>query len=248
MTVSAADLLVVSNSPERLSEPASLFMYPVPAGKSLRLLYHHKNVTSIPLRFIITAKSTAGAGKMEALLASAGPDLDEVFVGHKAVTRYWTQVTQKKPVWSLNTQESVLLDVMIKPNEIVSGIFECESEVDTVFESRVIDPAYPEASYAVMAREVTPMVYLAPTIVQDVFYRVGGVVREIPIGGLPFVRNPLLEYPLKGNYGVTYKIHASLENPDSVSRRVMLLLSPLGGIARGMSVGQGFRLLWRSFV
>lgn len=243
LTVSAVDLLVVSNSPERLSEPASLFIYPVPARKSLRLLYHHKNVTSIPLRFIITVKATAGSGKMGALLAAAGPVLDEVFAGHKAVSRYWNQVPKTKAMWSLSTQESMLLDVLIKPDEIVSGIFECESDVDTVFESRVIDPEYPDASYAVMARDVTPMVYLSPTMVRDVFYRIGDIVSEIPIGGLPFVRNPLSEYPLKGNYGVTYKIHANLENPDRVARRVMLFFSPVGGIARAVVRLNGTQVL-----
>ncbi len=243
MTVSAADILVVSNSPERLSGPMSLFMYPVPAGRSLRLLYHHKNVTSIPLRFVITAKSTSGPGKMASLLAFAGPVLDEVFVGHKAVARYWEQAPRKKTVLSLDTTEKELLAVMIKPGEIVSGIFESEADVDTVFEARVIDPEYPEASYAVMARQITPMVYLAPTIVKEVAYRVGDVVGEIPIGGMPFVKNPLSEYPLKGNYGVIYKIHATLENPDMVSRRVSLLFSPLGGIARAVVRLDGAQLI-----
>ena len=239
----SADLLLVSNHPERLSEPASLLMYQVPSGKTLRLLYHHKNVTTIPLRFVITAKSVAGIGKMATLLAVAGPVSDEVFVGHKAVERYWEQLPQRKPDMPIDTRETPLLDVMLKPGEIVSGIFECKSDVETLFDVRVVDPVYEDASYALMARQLTPMVYPTPTIVQDVVYRVGDVIEEISIGGMPFVLNPALQNPLKGNYGVTYKIHAALENPDPVARKVSLLFAPLGGVARAIVRLNGTQLL-----
>jgi hypothetical protein len=230
----AADILLVSNNPERLDGPMALFHYEAPVRKTVRILYHHKNVSKVPLNFVIVAKSRTTSGKMRTLLAAAGPVSDEIFAGHKAIERYWEKKVQAKTLVSLDATETSLLNVIVQPGEIVSGIFECESDVPTIFSSRVTDPAYPEASYAVMSQSVQPQLYLSPHITRQVTYVVGGVVSEILLGSMPFVEDHFSGNALKGNYGVTYTVTAVLENPDLVPRTVSLLFSPLGGIARAM--------------
>lgn len=230
----AADTLLVSNNPESIDGPVSLFSYQVPVHKTLRILYHHKNGSSVPLNFVIVARATSSKGTLSALFAAAGPSLDEVFVGHKAVARYWEQITQKRRVLPVDKNEIALLDVMLKPGEIVSGIFECQSDVDMVFESRVIDPVYPAAAYAAMSQVSTAQIYDSPTRTRAVSYVVGDVLGEIPVGAAPFIRNEAASHSLKGNYGVLYKVQVSLENPDVIPRTVSLLFSPLGGVARAV--------------
>jgi len=230
----AADTLLVSNNPERIDGPMRLFLYPLPTHKTLRILYHHKNVSAIPLNFVIVGRSVAAKGTMSTLLAAAGPAADEIFAGHKAVERYWEHVTQKKRSISVDNNEIALLNVLIQPGDVVSGIFECQSDVDMVFESRVIDPVYPEASYMAMSPISTAEVYPFPSMTRHVSYVVGDVVGEIPVGAAPFIQNDVSSMSLKGNYGVIYKIHAALENPDVVPRTVSLLFSPLGGVARAI--------------
>lgn len=240
--VFAADTLLVSNDPERLMGPMALFSYTAPVQHTVRILYHHKNVSDIPLHFSIVAKSLSASGNMSVVLASAGPVADEIFAGHKAIERYWEKLGQKKIPLPIDLQERELLAVVVRPGEVVSGVFECQSDVSTLFEGRVIDPEYPAASYAAMRRVSHAPIYSSTTIRHHVAYTVGDVVGEIPIGVAPFVYNQFSGDVLKGNYGVMYEVYATLDNPEIVTRDVSLLFSPLGGVARAMIRVGGDRL------
>lgn len=230
----ASDRLVVSNMPERVSGPTALFGYDISAGQRVRVLYHHKNVSTVPLRFLISAKSIR-PGQLKLRLGHAGPVLDEIFVGHKALERYWNAKKGSESLVSVIPSESYLLDIVVPPGEIVSGIFECQSDVPVMVQGRTEDMAYPEASYAIVSQQI-PLggVYDIATITRDIRYVAGDIVREIPVGGEPFVQDLVSGIPLKGNYGVLYRFVADIHNPELSPHTVTLLFSPVAGAARAI--------------
>ena len=87
--------LVVSNSPEEITEPGVIFDETIHT-ENIRLLYHHKNGGEKTF-FLRLDIENPHDDSLSILLRKgiAGPNQDGIYVGHRATKEYMTHVRQR---------------------------------------------------------------------------------------------------------------------------------------------------------
>jgi hypothetical protein len=235
--------LLYSNKPEEVREPRLLYLGALDPDAPARLLYHHVNAGSGPLRLNIDVYNTGGEeARLHVMAGTAGPALQPVTAGHQAGVRYLQASLREVGrilVVPAGARRSLLLATMPK-----------EYTVSGLFGLRVLSPgrllvrvaaepvdATPGAM-TVTARQLSPEVYPSPRKTVEASYRVGERWAFVNLGRRPI---PAREGDgrLAGNYGVLYDISLSLENPKAEEQTVRVLLSPDAGAARGVFLIDG---------
>ncbi|MGE5531745.1 MAG: hypothetical protein ACM3VW_06505 [Bacteroidota bacterium] len=242
-----AQELLVSNAPERITEPATLLRERLLGAAPVRLLWHHVNSSNQPVRFAVRV---ANVGKTDTRLhvteAATGPHDDEIYVGHSAMMRYLALTAQGEGYY-LNVPAGRMLDLYdtrLSPDKIVSGLATLTPGAgsDLILEV-VAENAWPTDAFftPIPTRlmndpPLTPYRFEASKTV-ELRHEAGGAWTFYHIGKDYSVN--LQGQKLFGDYGVHYSIQATFENPSDKPAKCEIGLRASGGVARASVVLNG---------
>ncbi len=236
-----AGVVLVSNFPEKLTQPAVLLRESVVDGRTVRLLWHHINVSSAPLWMTVRIHNVGDvATPVHITEAGAGPSNDEIFAGHSAARRFLEDLfCGTGYVLTVPAGSTVELSaVKLRPRELASGVARfaplqstaliVEVACHALTEPRSFISPVPEAlrgspQLSGLQFEGRRDVELRHSVGGNWgFYRLGDG-RDVNSHG----------QLLAGSYGVLHRVNASVENPTDRPAIVELAVGPRGGVARG---------------
>lgn len=238
-----ASRLLVSNDPERVDTERSLLFAPLEEAEAVRLLYHHRNVARGKL-VLHVALLNLGEDHAEAHLVSAakGPSSDELFVGHAAARAFLgDQRAGRGCVLRLPPGRVAYLVAEGMPsNQVVSGLAELNVlrgrdvfiEVFSVRQNMAalsdLPPA-PETGEDLPPE--TPHSY-EPSKRLECHHTAGDRWAFVDLGRQGTDSDA--GTTLRGDYGVFYRIEATVENPRGAPVQAEIAVRGSAGAARGV--------------
>jgi len=241
----APDQLFYSNAPERLLKYQRLFAGRIDPGKPTRILYHHQNAIGRRVHLImdIVNPNTIPA-KLRVIKGVSRPHIDTVLVGHIAGAEFLRNYSTGVSVVEVIPPHSrlALVSDVLEHNQTSSGILQVkEMEGGPVF-IRVtalqpgVEASYPGSIAAApnpLLIDLSDHVYPTPVRTVEADYVVGERWAFIPIGKHA-IDDSQAQKKLYGNYGVTYNISVTVENPTDKTRKIRVAFDPSAGLASGV--------------
>lgn len=239
---SPANLLAVSNVPEKVTEPAVLLREHLYGGHPVRLLWHHVNMSRQDLRLSVCIRNHAKEdARVHLTGASAGPSDDEIFVGHTAAVRFMSDLFSSTgyvahlPAGSC----TYLVTEKMPVGRITSGTMRLapQQSTDLVLEviARPVDgserPFAPLSDHDLNAQKTSDYIFAGTRHVKLAHTVGGGEWSFFPLGKDAVKNSHGVE--LMGSYGVLHRIEVAAENPTDDTVLVELTMRPRGGAARG---------------
>jgi len=241
------DVLMVSNSPERLMSHGLWFEGALKGDQSARLLYHHVNATGAASDLVIEVVNLADQmARLHVVAGKGGPSRDESWAGHRAAREFlgnsaagigWIAPVPPGRAVPLFAQH-------ITPGATVSGVLELRALSPGDFRVRCYLSA-PRSSwlpYPVGPYYPSPSLgrwnYPRPRQEISTRYVVGREWAFVTIGDQA-IAGTMEGDELAGNYGVIYDISLELRNPTAEAAPVEILMEPGGGTARGTVIVDG---------
>lgn len=235
-----AEILVVSNSPERIQRHGVLLPEVTLSGP-VRVLFHHKNETAAPLDLLVKVRSMGPEGSRVHLVGGMGKaGRDELRAGHQAMRAYLAKFVQGMGYWvSVPPGGEVSIAAQrLHPGHVASGVLHLQISGDPVrlwVEAVEDGDPVPLEEDGVHFRGVVK----DPTVVAQGAYLIGSPPFTLWVGGPPFLQEEATKRSLRGNYGVVYEILVTLANPMDRDGTVALIFVPHGGPAGGVLVIDG---------
>jgi len=232
--------LLVSNLPEKITEPATLLRERLIGKAPVRLLWHHVNKCARPLRFVVRLVNLGEApARVHVTDAATGPHDDEIFVGHQAMTRFLA-LSEQGEGYVLRVPAGRVLDlydVRLPVEKIVSGLARLTPVEGTDLLLEVLaEDAWPTDAFfpAVPPRlrndpPLTPYRFEAAKEVA-LAYEAGGPWTFYALGRDGSTN--LQGQKLYGDYGVLHTITITCKNPTAEAARCFMTLHAGGGVAR----------------
>jgi hypothetical protein len=241
------DVLMVSNSPERLLAHGLWYEGSLKDIQSARLLYHHVNSSRLPSDLVIELWNVGDqATRVQIVSGKGGPSGDEAYAGHRAATEFllnraanigWIVALPAKTAVPVIAQE-------MTPGSTLSGLVELRKlgAGDLrlrcyLAPSRSVWLPYPVRSY-----QPSPIlgrwVYGQPRQEISAKYVVGRDWAFVTVGDQA-VPGLAPGDKLSGSYGVIYDITLELINPTESSATVEVMMEPGGGAARALLLVNG---------
>ena len=241
------DVLMVSNSPERLMSHGLWFEGSLKDYRSARLLYHHVNSTGAPSDLVIEAVNLGDrTGRLHLIAGKGGPSRDESWAGHKGAREFlgnraagigWTAPVPPGKGVPLFVQH-------ITPGATASGIIEIRALGPGDFRLRcyLSPPRSTWLPYRLKSYSPSPFLgrwhYPHPRREIDASYVVGREWAFVSIGDRAIAGIEEGD-ELAGDYGVIYDIAIELSNPTAEPAPVEIFMEPGGGTARGTVIVDG---------
>ena len=237
--------LLVSDFPERLTETGILFTADLIAKQAERFLYYHYNPAGQPDRRIVlkVRNPSSQPALVQFINGAAGPDLNEMQVGHLSTQRFLVRRAQNEgTVVTIPGNATISLAQQPLPaRSLVSALMQI-NEIDgpplhlTLVAQNADDPIdgpIPESALLVGDRPHARGVYPIPEFFFDYSYDADGPDLEIPIGQIP-LPNLVEGQTLAGDYGVLQSITLRIVNNDRRNaRQIAVYANPRGGRATG---------------
>jgi len=244
---SSVDLLMVSNSPERLLAHGLWFEGTLKDYQSARLLFHHVNGSGLAGELVVEIWNLGDQmARVHVIEGIGGPTRDESWAGHKAAAEFLRNRAGGLG-WVLPIAPKTAAPVLsrhITTGATTSGLVELRALAPADLRVRLyLTPLRPDRMPRLIgAYSASPFLgkwqYPNPTRELRARYVVGREWAFITIGDEPAVG--LLEGDnLRGSYGVVHKIVLELDNPTADEVPVLLLLEPGGGPARAFLLIDG---------
>ena len=237
--------LLVSDYPEKLTSNGVLLTAKLDTTAPQRFLYYHFNPPDQPARRIVlrAQNSSARPATVQFISGEAGPEANEMEVGHLSTLRFLVREAQNEGnVIVVPANATVtLVDQLLPPANAVSNLLQLrELEGDpmalTLVTQNAADPLdRPVDSDQLLegdAKHARGM-YRVPEFYFDEVYNVDASSDlEIPIGQLP-LPNLREGQALAGDYGVLQSINVTVVNPTAGDFPIALYENPRGGRATG---------------
>jgi hypothetical protein len=242
--------LLVSDYPERLTADGVLFTARLDRTQAQRFLYYHFNPANEPARrILLKAHNGSNAPALVQLIdGSAGPELNEMEVGHLSTQRFLVQQAQNEgSVITIPPGATVnLVDHPLPPQDTVSAILQLRLvSGDPVDLALVAQNANAPLDQSVDTTQLLSGgvphargMYPVPTFYFDRTYDVDGDDLELPIGQLP-LPNLRKGEALGGDYGVEQSMNVVVVNMTRGPHRIALYANPRGGRATGTFIIDG---------
>lgn len=240
--------LIVSNFPESIEYPGFVFDESM-EKKSMRLLYHHRNIARKPL-FINVVLTNRGESDAEVTITKGvgGSSRDVVYAGHYAMSSFLEHYMREgeKVIVPPGSVTQVLFQE-IKSLQTVSGMLKfnrVRSDKLSVA-MQIVDMSYPSISslYSLSDSKQTYSVIFSDESLRKIehYFDVSDKQSHFYIGGKPYLQDRRTGRVLKGNYGLLYLVDVFLENSRDEEKKVSFFASPLkdGGVDRGVFVLDG---------
>ncbi|MCL5773037.1 MAG: hypothetical protein M1536_01460 [Firmicutes bacterium] len=241
--------LMVSNRPESIDRNGILYQSSIANTGSVRLLYSHKNISHVRRNIKVKLINISNRNVKVLMNSSlAGPDRQELTVGHRAAYRFMNYYMKDAGFVMLLQpgMELYLVDVNMAPHEVVSGIASFQivegEKLEVVVETTDNGS---DSSLPMINEPFNPFLihprgnFPNPDQVLEGFFLIGGGDAHIDYGKGPWLIDAETGEPNTGNYGAIYEADISLENPSPYPRQVQLLFSPFSGPARGTFIVDG---------
>jgi hypothetical protein len=236
--------LLVSDYPEQLSANGVLFTADLDRRDAQRFLYYHYNPPNQPSRRILlrATNTSAQPATLQFISGSAGPETNEMEVGHLSTQRFLVREFQNEgtvltipPNATLN-----IVDHPLPPGSTVSALLQLrEIDGNPVHLTLVAQDASAPLDQSVDTTQLLsggiPHArgeYQVPQFYFDYSYEVGGDNLEIPIGQLP-LPNLRQGQALAGDYGVQQVVTVTIVNSGAGAMPVAIYANPRGGRATG---------------
>lgn len=241
------ELLMVSNSPERLLSQGLWFEGSLADAQSARLLFHHVNGSGAPADLVVEIWNLGTeAARVHLIEGIGGPTRDESWAGHRAAVEFLGNRARSLG-WIVPIAPGTAAPVLsrhISPSATASGLMEIRALDPADLRVRLyLAPTRSERTpHPIDQYSPTPFPgkwqYPNPTRDLEARYVVGRDWAFITIGDQ--AAPGLVEGDrLAGNYGVIYNITLELVNPTDQEAPVAILLEPAGGPARGFLLIDG---------
>jgi len=243
------------NDPESLKGPSVLFRTTLALAKPARMLYHHVNESSEPLFFTADVNNPSDLpARVLVIPGDSPPDPNPVRAGVLAADPFFRAwVTGSGEIVTIPPRSRMPLSLRrLAPKQTASGLCTLRllpggpaSLVVTADAVRpfplVGDWAAAEASPTPWREVGTPaldkplpvdppsvLVFPKPFRTEEVIYQVGGPFRFVRVGQKPIARQDGGR-PLDGNFGVIYKVSATLTNPTQAAANVEVVFEASAG-------------------
>jgi hypothetical protein len=254
-----------SNDPESVTRPGSLFAGSLKLGAEARMLYHHQNAASQMMYLRVQAINDSDAdAKILLMPGDSKPDRNPVIAGLKAADQYlkaWMWGSGE--VVTIPAHSTIPISVRrLFPGETASGLcsfrlvsgppdiqvrtdawapFPIDSNWELAMNTstpwRVVG-ANPVNSYDRAPYEPSAHVYPNPYRSETMSYKVGGRFGFLRIGQKPIARQDN-QGRLDGNFGVIYKIQATVSNPTDRPRDVEIVFEASAGYSGALFIVDG---------
>ena len=246
LTPTPAELLFLSNRPEKLVAAGVLLDEPWQGHGPCRLLFHHKYTpTETPaadLNLELRCRNLGPETSLHLALSTLGPAKDEIYVGHLATQRFLQKVSGASLAsWVVNlpADREICLDrVRLKPGQTVSGMALLVPNGPLRGQLRVVachsdgsgaeQIAPDQGATGRTARGVFPA-----QIEQQYQYQAGDRYLFIQLGGPPYLEDSRTHEKSPGNFGAVYRYTLQLTNPTAEDYDFSVSASARGGPARG---------------
>jgi len=244
------DVLMVSNSPERLLAHGLWYEGSLKEIQSARLLYHHVNSSRVASDLVIELWNVGDQPtRVQIVSGRGGPSGDEAYAGHRAAAEFlMNRAANIGWIVPLPAKTAVpVIAQQMSPGSTLSGLVELRKlgagDVQLrcyLAPTRSVWLPYPIRSYQpspILGRWVYPQ----PQQEISAKYVVGRDWAFVTIGdrALPGLMGG---DQLAGSYGVIYEITLDLVNPTEASATVEVLMEPGGGAARAVLLVNGRRV------
>lgn len=246
--MSKADVVMLSNHPERIVGEGVLFQKKAVAS-SYRVMWHHRNDPEGPERFVSVSLTNPNASprRLRMIWSSFGPSPDEIHVGHTAALVYATAgVNGHSEVITLPANGTRVMEFRrAKTGQTISGLaYLCdESGAELPLEVTVAStlPFVSTPSDQVKSRDPgrTASGVFPAEIELDASHTLGGPFTFIDYGNEPYVQDVDAGHPSYGNFSTMYRTRLTLHNPADSSRQAYIGFSAPGGAARGVLLFDG---------
>jgi hypothetical protein len=240
----APPLLIYDDDPERIDGDGRIFQAQVTAAQAVRLYFYHDDGPGATRRLIVALWSGARS-RVQAIDATAGPNIDVLTVGH-AVSRDALTMRSRNEgvVYDLRPGAvTVLHDIPMTPKQAVAGSIDLQ----------VLDggPVFIDVLSAAPGESLAAA-FAAPFLPRDGHHR-EGVFNILNAGTRSFLYTAggpdlAVEYGARtqapenaegasngtdfGDYGLEEQLLFSLRNPTAQPQTVYLYERPLGGYVR----------------
>ncbi len=242
-----ADVLMVSNSPERLLSHGLWYEGSLAEIQSARLLYHHVNSSRVASDLIVELWNVGDQpARVQVISGKGGPSRDEAFAGHRAAAEFLVNRASNTG-WIVPLPPKTAVPIIAQdmdPGSTLSGMLELRKLGPGDIRVR----CYLEESrsawlpYLIRSYQPSPVlgrwVYPQPRQEIGAKYVVGRDWAFVTIGDPPVPGTDPTDL-LAGNYGVIYDITLDLVNPTAEPARVDVLMEPGGGAARALLLING---------
>lgn len=235
------EFLAFSNHPEKVSERGILFQAGLIRHKPVRLRYYHQGEEKSPAHYLgfFLVNPTRKPARVHVVESLGGPSKNFMLAGHMNNLKFFSRKEYNQGwIQEIPPQSTTLVRrVLMKPGEVASAtadlhlisggplqmyMYASEQEDNDLAaalaqskKDRHARGAYP------LTRIVTDATF--STQRREAFY----TVADTPLS------NIFKGKPIRGNYGVMYQYHFTLENPYPEERTVSFFFQPRGGIATG---------------
>ncbi len=231
------ETLIVSNYPEEIIEPGLVFQKKL-TNKPIRTLFYHKNVYKADLYLAVLVKNTTNrAIKIKTMKACSGPNIEGIFTGHMASKNFLTLLNNNQYEEKIIPPKMTisLINQLIKPNQISSGIIKIRAEkkglifkmlvaedkflnlVDFNDQKKVFKVGVFEHPYKIIKKKIKGL----------------ESVKEFALGNTPFLKDKKSKIVLQGNYGVFYIYQINVINRNDWYKKINIYFSPTAGGVRG---------------
>ncbi|MCJ7821935.1 MAG: hypothetical protein MUQ26_02440, partial [Armatimonadetes bacterium] len=215
--------------------------------QSARLLFHHVNGSGLAGELVVEIWNLGDQmARVHVIEGLGGPTNDESWAGHRAAAEFLSNRAGSRG-WMLPIAPRTAAPVLTRPidkDATTSGLVELRALAPADLRVRLyLAPLRPDRTpRPIGAYSASPFLgkwqYPNPTREMTARYVVGREWAFITIGDEPAVG--LIEGDnLRGSYGVVYNIVLELDNPTAEEARVIVLLEPGGGPARGFLLIDG---------
>lgn len=241
------DVLMVSNSPERLLAHGLWYEGSLKDVQSARLLYHHVNSSRVPSDLVIELWNVGNqATRVQIVSGKGGPSGDEAYAGHRAATEFLLNRAANIG-WIVPLPAKTAVPVIAQdmaPGSTLSGLVELRKlgAGDVRLRCYLAPTRSVWLPYPVRQYQPSPIlgrwVYAQPRQEISAKYVVGRDWAFVTIGDRA-VPGLTPGDQLAGSYGVIYDITLELINPTEASATVEVLMEPGGGAARALLLVNG---------
>ncbi len=247
---SCVDQLMVSDRPEAFDKDGVLFKGTLLKGKTVRLLFYHKNASEVDRHFWIEIKNSSSKKALVILNGSiAGPSRWGVTVGHQAAIGLLKVYSSGAAVGvEVPAKGSLyLLNVNLPSDKVIAGYIHIgvlqgdHLEVLVKNSAKGIEENLPHLYQPFDPFKIHPKGVFSPANLSwHLTYVAGeddGV--ECVVGMAPWLIDATTGEPNNGNYGVIYEFHITLKNPTSSKQRLGFFFIPENVLARGTFILDG---------
>lgn len=238
------DYLIVSNEPEKVTKHGMLSAFVLNDKQSARFLFYHKNQTGRKILIALIADNLLLVkNKVHVLPAVSGSSKDGIYAGHNATKKYFRfWKNQEGQVISIEPGQSmVLLWQWLKPEEIISGLYQIQLITNGKIRFKLSAQDYETHGLAHLLdinkeENKNRISGLFPRPTKEIKKEVNlswPVNLDLRYGDEPFIVDYQTGRKLRGNYGLLYRYKLELTNNTDNDKIIEFYFKPNGGVARG---------------